>query len=95
VLIPSVGEVIVLPQNSTSGRLVASTANGSFSVTKVNGKGVTKVPSTKLKVETAAPAQLSDIKIGSEILALVHRVSKGTFDAVEIILIPSGSALGK
>jgi hypothetical protein len=95
VLIPSVGEVIVLPQSSTSGRLIVNVANGSFSITKVNGKGVTKIASSKVKVETASPAKLSDIKTGSEVLALVHRVSKGVFDAVEVILLPAGSALAK
>ena len=42
-----------------------------------------------------SPAKLSDVKTGSEVLALVHRVSKGVFDALEVILLPVGSALAK
>jgi hypothetical protein len=95
VLIPSIGEVIVLPQGATIGRLVAAASNGSFSIAKVTGKGVTKIASSKMKVETISSANLSDIKTGSEVLVLVRRVSKGVFDAVEVVLIPASSALAK
>jgi hypothetical protein len=95
VLIPNLGQVIVLPHGSTGGRLVATTTKGSFSITKLTGKGVTRIASSKVKVETVSPAKLSDIKTGSEVLALVHRVSKSVIDALEVILLPAGSALAK
>jgi hypothetical protein len=95
VLIPNLGQIIVLPQGSTTGRVVASATNGSFSIAKVSGKGATKISSSKVKIETVSPAKLADIKTGAEVLALVRRVHKGVFDAVEVILLPASSSLAK
>ena len=86
VLIPSLGEVIVLPAGSSIGRLVSSTGKGSFSLAEANGKGAVKVTTSKVKVETVSLAKLSDVKTGAAVIALVRRERKGVFDAVEVIL---------
>ena len=86
VLIPSLGEVIVLPAGSSVGRLVASTAKGTFALAKAGRKGATKITDSKVKVETVSPAKVSDVKTGSQVIVLVRRVHKGLFDAVEVIM---------
>lgn len=96
VLVPSRGVVIVLPPDSTIGRLVTNRTSGSFSIAKATGKGVTKISFLKVKdAETVSVAQLSAIKTGSEVLAVVRRASKGVSDAIEVILLPANSALAK
>ena len=85
-------EVIVLPVGSKLGRLVTNVGSDSFSIAKPNGgPGAKLVLAKVLTVSTLSTAKFSDIKTGSEVLAGGHEAGKSTFNAVEVILLESGS----
>jgi hypothetical protein len=84
-------DLIVLPTGSKVGRKVTKVANGVASVTKI--KGVAQLQLSKVQtVDTTSTATPSDIKTGSHVLAWYLPGAKGTPDAVEIIILPAGSA---
>lgn len=84
--------VIVLPRDSLLGRLVTRVSSGSFSIKRANGKGATSVSFSTVKaIDAVSSAQPSALKKGSTLLTSVRAGNKATFDAVEIILLPTGS----
>jgi hypothetical protein len=85
-------DVIVLPRDSLLGRLVTRVSSGSFSIKRANGKGATSVSFSTVKaIDAVSSAQPSALKKGSALLTSVRAGSKGTSDAVEVILLPTGS----
>jgi hypothetical protein len=84
-------DVLVLTTGRRLGRRVTSVANGVASVTAT--RGIARLQLSKIQtVDTTSTATPSDIKIGSHVLTWVHPGAKGTFDAVEVIVLPAGSA---
>ena len=85
-------DVIVLPPGSRLGRLVTHVSSKTFSIKRANGKGATTVPFSAVKaIDATFATQSSALKKGSTLLTSGRVASKGTFDAVEVILLPSGS----
>ena len=81
----------MLAQRSALGLAVSKVASNSISLDKAGGRGLTTLSFGKVKViDTISAARASDIKSGSAILA-GGQTNKGTFDATEVILLPSGS----
>jgi hypothetical protein len=84
--------VIVLPQGSRLGRLVTTVGNDSFSIAKPNGSAGAKLTLAKVKsIDTLSPAKFSDIKKDSTVLAGGREAGKNAFNAVEVIILESGS----
>jgi hypothetical protein len=85
-------EVIVLQEGTKLGRLVTNVASDSFSIAKPNGGPGAKLTLSKVRsVSTLSTAKFSDIKTSAEVLAGGRDAGKNAFNAVEIILLPSGS----
>ena len=83
---------IVLPAGGTLGRKVTKLSNGVASVTKI--KGVAQLPlSTLQTVDTTSAATAADIKTGSHVLVW-YQPTKSAAAAMEIIVLPAGSAFG-
>jgi hypothetical protein len=83
--------VLVLATGRRLGRRVTGVANGVASVATT--RGVARLQLSKIQtVDTTSTATPSDIKTGSQVLTWVHPGAKGTFDAVEVIVLPAGSA---
>jgi hypothetical protein len=87
-------DVIVLPATSQLGRTVSSVGSGSFAIAKTNNAKAGSVSMAGIKeVDSISTAQLSDFKAGSEVLAGGRTAAaKKSFNAVELILLPAGSA---
>ena len=84
-------DAIVLAQHSALGLAVSKVASNSVSLDKAAGRGVARLSFAKMKViDTISTTRASDIKSGSMILA-GGQTNKGTFDASEVILLPSDS----
>jgi len=84
--------VIVVPQGSLFGRTVTSVTSASFTITKANGSS-TKVSFAKVKViNTTSTVQSAALKNGAEVMVSGQGSSSGKFDAVQVILLPAGSA---
>ncbi|MGO9875608.1 MAG: hypothetical protein ACLPVY_17630 [Acidimicrobiia bacterium] len=84
-------EVIVLPASSKLGRMVTAVTSTSIALAKGNSARAGSIPINKVRVvDTTTPAQLSDFKAGSEVLA-GGRGTGQNFSAVEVILLPAGS----
>ena len=83
--------VIVLPAGRALGRKVTKVSNGVASITKI--KGVAQLPLSKIRtVDTSSVATAADIKTGSHVLAWYQPNGKSSANAIEIILLPAGSA---
>ena len=87
-------DVIVLPATSQLGRTVSSVGSGSFAIAKTNNAKAGSVSMAGIKeVDTISTAKLSDFKAGSEVLSGGRTATaKNSFNAVELILLPAGSA---
>jgi hypothetical protein len=86
-------DLIVLAQGDALGRKVTKVTNGVATVTKI--KGLTQLPlSTLQTVDTTTAATAGSIKNGTHVLAWYHPAGKRTPDAIEVILLPAGSAFG-
>ena len=86
-------DVLVLPPTSLLGRLVTHVAGNSFSVKKAGASGVTTILLSKVKsIDTVSGAKSTDLETGGDLLASGRGSSKTAFSAVEVILLPSGSA---
>jgi hypothetical protein len=85
--------LLVLPTGRTIGRKITKVANGVASVTKIGGVATFKLSNVQ-SVYTTSPATASDIKTGSHVLAWLQPSGKGTPNAIEIIILPAGSAFG-
>jgi hypothetical protein len=85
--------VIVLPTTSQLGRTVSSVGSGSFAIAKTNNAKAGSVSMGTIKeVDTISTSALSNVKVGSEVLAGGRTAAvKGSFNAAEIILLPAGS----
>jgi hypothetical protein len=85
-------EVIILASTSPLGRVVSNVASDTFTVTDKNGKPV-KVKLSNLKqVYKLTTAQPADAKVGTLVLAGGRGAGANGFAAVEIIVLPAGSA---
>ena len=86
-------DVIVLPAGSRLGRLVTQVSGKTFSIKRAHGKRALTVPFSAVKgIDASAATQPSALEKGSTLLASGRAGSKGTFDAVEVILLPTGSS---
>lgn len=78
-------------QISTLGGIVTDAANDAITVAASNGLQVKLgLPST-LVVEKATKGSIADVTVGSAILQRSKPVTKEDKDAIEIIVVPSGS----
>lgn len=85
-------EVIILSDTSKIGRKVLTVGSDSFSIAKPNGGPGAKLMLENVKsVSKLSPANFSDIKTGSSVLAGGREANKDAFNAVEVILLESGS----
>jgi hypothetical protein len=90
------GDVLVFSSGSLLGRQITKVAPNSFTLAKVNSTGPTTVSFAKLKVfDVLSAAQRSDIKQGSSLMVSGHGSTNSGFDAVEVILLPTGSGFAK
>ena len=86
-------DVIVLPAGSKLGRLVSNVTTDSFSVAKPSGGRGAQIKTSNVKVvSTVAPGKLTDVKSGTLVLAGGRAPDKSSFNATEVIVLPSGSA---
>jgi hypothetical protein len=86
-------DLIVLAQGDVLGRKVTRLTNGVATVTRI--KGLTQLPlSTLQTVDVTTAATAGSIKNGTHVLAWYHPAGKRTPDAIEVILLPAGSAFG-
>ena len=85
-------QVIVLPTSSKLGRVVTSIAGATVSLAKGNTAKAGTVLITKVRlVDTTSPAPQTDFKTGSVVLA-GGRGTGQNFNALEVILLPTGSS---
>ena len=85
-------DVIVLPPTSSLGRPVTTVAPDTFSVTKANGHGTTKVSLARVtSIDSISAATRSELKNGDAVIVAGHAEGKGNFAAVEVIVLPTGS----
>jgi len=85
-------DVIILSPSSKLGRVVASVGSDSFTVANAKGKQAKVKLSDVQKVYTLAPATAADVKAGSVVLAGGRGAGASGFAAVEIIVLPTGTA---
>jgi len=88
-------DMIVLPNTSTLGRTVTRVNNREFTLAPIpyakrSARPATILLSTVLSVEQAAPANVSDAKVGNDVIAAGHPTASG-FTATEVILLPHNS----
>jgi hypothetical protein len=89
---PTGTQVIVLSSSSKLGRMVTSVAGQTVSLAKGNAARAGTVLINKVRlVDTTSPAQPSVFKTGAEVLA-GGRGTGQNFSAVEVMLLPAGSA---
>jgi hypothetical protein len=86
---PKVREILVLPIGSKVGLPVTAVANGVVTVTSPKGRNTKLKTTNDTVVDVASRGTGSDLAVGANIVAF----GQGTpFDAVEIIIVPGGSA---
>lgn len=83
-------DVIILPKSSRMGVLISSADGTSMSLK--NGKKTTKVTTTGATVDTTSPGKIGDVPKGTKVMVSGVRTAAGVMTAVEIIVLPSGSA---
>ena len=85
-------EVIILSSTSSLGRVVGNVGSDTFSVTNAAGKQVKVKLANVQKVYKLVAAKGSDAKTGALVLAGGRGAGTNGFAAVEIIVLPAGSA---
>jgi hypothetical protein len=87
------GDVIVLPPASSLGRPVTKVAPDTFSIAKANGHGTAKASFAKVtSIDSISAATRSELKNGDAVIVAGHAEGKGNFVALEVIVLPTGSA---
>lgn len=85
-------DIIVLPKGSRLGRLVTNVGSTNFAIARPKGGRPLTIKLDKVKnVSTTTPAGMSDVKVDTEVVAGGRSAGKGTFGAVEVIVLPANS----
>lgn len=84
--------IIVLPKNSRLGRLVTNVGSETFSIARPKGGRPLTIKLAKVKdVSATTPAEMSAVKVDSELMAGGRSAGKDVFGAIEIILLPANN----
>jgi hypothetical protein len=86
-------EVVVLPAGNLIGTPVVAVAPDSITTKDLYGKLVT-MNTVGARIELATLGTLSDVEVGSTILVRAKVTDAASFDALEILVLPDGTAFG-
>jgi hypothetical protein len=84
-------EVIILGSNSEIGREVTNVNGDGFTVTLKKGKTANVKTKNVKKVYTLTAGKSSDAKVGTDVIVAGKRSGTNGFQAVEVIVLPTGN----